>query len=50
VYPPNIPVGRVASARTSPGAIEQAILIQPLADIARSSVVRVLKYRGGQAG
>ena len=46
VYPPNIPVGRVASVRTSPGAIEQTILVQPLADIARSSVVRVLKYRG----
>jgi rod shape-determining protein MreC len=48
-YPPNIPVGRVASVKTSPGAIEQTILVQPLADIARSSVVRVLKFRG-QAG
>ena len=45
-YPPNIPVGRVASVKTSPGAIEQTILVQPLADIARSSVVRVLKFRG----
>jgi cell shape-determining protein MreC len=45
-YPPNIPVGRVASVRTSPGAIEQTILVQPLADVARSSVVRVLKFRG----
>ena len=45
-YPANIPVGRVASVKTSPGAIEQTILVQPLADIARSSVVRVLKFRG----
>jgi rod shape-determining protein MreC len=42
-YPANIPVGRVVSVRKSPGAIEQTILVRPLADIARSSVVRVLE-------
>jgi rod shape-determining protein MreC len=47
VYPANIPVGRVVSVRSSPGAIEQTILVQPLADVARSSVVRVLKFQGG---
>jgi rod shape-determining protein MreC len=46
-YPANIPVGRVVSVKSSPGAIEQTILVQPLADVARSSVVRVLKFQGG---
>lgn len=42
-YPAGIPVGRVVSVKKSPGAIEQTILVRPLADVARSSVVRVLK-------
>jgi len=46
-YPPNIPVGRVVSVKSSPGAIEQTILVRPLADVARASVVRILKYQGG---
>ena len=33
--------------KKSPGAIEQTILVQPLADVARASVVRVLKFQGG---
>ncbi len=50
-YPPGIPVGTVVSAKKAPGAIEQTILVRPLADVARSSVVRVLLVpEQGQAG
>jgi rod shape-determining protein MreC len=42
-FPADIPVGRVVSVKKAPGAIEQTILVRPLADIARSSIVRVLK-------
>jgi rod shape-determining protein MreC len=49
-YPAGIPVGRVVSVKKQPGAIEQTILVRPLADIARSSVVRVLKAPATGAG
>jgi rod shape-determining protein MreC len=45
VYPPDIPVGTVATVRTSPGAIEQTIQVRPVADVGRATVVRVLKWR-----
>jgi rod shape-determining protein MreC len=45
VYPPDLPVGTVASVRTSPGAIEQTIQLRPVADVGRATVVRVLKWR-----
>jgi len=45
-YPANIPVGRVVSVKKSPGAIEQTILVRPVAEIGRSSFVRVLQVRG----
>jgi rod shape-determining protein MreC len=44
-FPPNIPVGKVVSVKSAPGALGQTILVQPLADIGRASVVRVLKYQ-----
>jgi rod shape-determining protein MreC len=50
-YPADIPVGRVVSVKRAPGAIEQTILLQPLADIGRASAVKVLKTTpGGQGG
>jgi rod shape-determining protein MreC len=50
-FPSDIPVGRVVSVRKAPGAIEQTILLQPLADIGRASVVKVLQtIPGGQGG
>ena len=50
-YPSDIPVGRVVSVKKAPGAIEQTILLQPLADIGRASVVKVLQTApGGQGG
>jgi rod shape-determining protein MreC len=42
-YPSDIPVGRVVSVKKAPGAIEQTILLQPLADIGRASVVKVIQ-------
>lgn len=44
VYPPDIPVGTVASVRTSAGAIEQTIQLRPVADVGRATFVRVLKW------
>lgn len=49
-YPADIPVGRVVSVKKAPGAIEQTILLQPLADIGRASVVKVLQTTPGGSG
>ncbi|MGZ4756724.1 MAG: rod shape-determining protein MreC [Acidimicrobiia bacterium] len=50
-YPASIPVGTVVSVKKSPGAIEQTILLRPVAAIGRSSFVRVLEWTGaGQGG
>jgi rod shape-determining protein MreC len=50
-YPANIPVGEVVSVKKAPGAIEQTILVRPVADVGRSSFVRVLQWPvQGQGG
>ena len=49
-YPSDIPVGRVVSVKKAPGAIEQTILLRPLAEIGRASVVKVLKTTPGGSG
>jgi len=45
LFPPQIPVGRVRSARTAPGALQQDILIDPLVDLSRLEFVRVLLWK-----
>ncbi|MGH9279539.1 MAG: rod shape-determining protein MreC [Acidimicrobiales bacterium] len=45
-YPPEIPVGRVKSTDTSPGAIEQHVIVEPSVDFARLEFVRVLLWSG----
>jgi rod shape-determining protein MreC len=49
-FPPNIPVGKVVSVKSAPGALGQTVLVQPLAEIGRASVVRVLKFQEGDPG
>jgi rod shape-determining protein MreC len=50
VYPSDIPVGSVVSVKKAPGALQQTILLQPLADIGRASVVKVLDTTPGEQG
>lgn len=50
-FPSGIPVGTVVSVKKSPGAIDQTILVRPVAAIGRASFVRVLKWPTvGQGG
>lgn len=44
VFPPEIPVGTVRSAHTSPGEVEQQITIEPAVDLRRLEFVRVLLW------
>lgn len=44
LYPPQIPVGRVRSAKAPPGALQQDILVQPSVDLVSLEFVRVLLW------
>jgi len=45
LFPPDIPVGRVRSARLPPGALQQDIGIDPVVDLRRLEFVKVLQWR-----
>jgi rod shape-determining protein MreC len=45
VFPPEIPVGRVRSARVAPGALKQEVTIDPVVDLQRLEFVKVLQWR-----
>ena len=44
VFPPGIPVGRVTSARTPPGALQQEVAVEPVVDLRRLEFVTVLQW------
>jgi cell shape-determining protein MreC len=43
-FPPNIPVGRVVNAATTPGASEPDITLAPLVDLSRLTYLQVLLW------
>jgi cell shape-determining protein MreC len=43
-FPPEIPVGKVRTARTPPGAIQLEITVDPSVDLARLEFVKVLLW------
>ena len=44
VFPPGIPVGRVRTAKVIPGAVQQDVSVEPIADLRRLSLVKVLQW------
>ncbi|MDQ1437426.1 MAG: rod shape-determining protein MreC [Acidimicrobiaceae bacterium] len=44
VFPPGIPVGKVLSARTPPGALQQEVVIAPVVDLRRLEFITVLQW------
>ena len=44
LYPPQIPLGRVRSAKAPPGALQQEILVDPSVDMVSLEFVRVLLW------
>lgn len=44
-FPPGIPVGRVASYATDPGASQMTVQVQPLADLAHLTYVDVVQWQ-----
>lgn len=47
VFPPGIPVGRVAHASTPPGALQQTVTIDPVVDLRRVTFLKVLVWSPG---
>lgn len=45
IFPPGIPVGRVATATSSEGELQQDVTLRPLADLDHLQFVRVLQHR-----
>lgn len=45
VFPPDIPVGRVRSARKPPGALQQEVTLDPVVDLRHLEFVKVLQWR-----
>jgi rod shape-determining protein MreC len=45
IFPPGIPVGRVAKASASPGELQQDVTLDPLADLDHLRFVRVLQRK-----
>jgi rod shape-determining protein MreC len=43
IFPAGIPVGRVATAKSAPGELQQDVTMEPIADLGRLRFVRVLK-------
>jgi rod shape-determining protein MreC len=48
VFPPGIPAGTVRTAHTPPGALQQNITIDPVADLRRLEFVKVLVWTGAK--
>lgn len=44
VFPPEVPVGRVRSARVAPGALKQEVTVDPVVDLERLEFVKVLQW------
>jgi rod shape-determining protein MreC len=44
VFPPGIPIGTVASARTPPGALQQEVTVEPAVDLRRLEFLTVLQW------
>lgn len=44
VFPPGIPVGRVASATATPGQLQQDVTVVPVVDLRRLTFVKVLQW------
>ena len=42
LFPPQIPVGRVRGAKITPGQLEQEVTIEPVVDLDRLELVRIL--------
>lgn len=45
MFPPDIPVGRVALAEAAPGQLQRRVEIRPVADLAQLRLVSVLQWR-----
>jgi rod shape-determining protein MreC len=45
IFPPEVPVGRVKSARLPPGALQQEVSVEPVVDLQRLEFVKVLLWR-----
>lgn len=43
IFPAGIPVGRVTTAKSAPGELQQDVTMEPIADLGRLRFVRVLK-------
>lgn len=48
LFPPQIPLGRVRSAKVAPGALQQDIQVDPSVDLVRIEFVRVLLWTPNQ--
>ncbi|MDQ1396324.1 MAG: rod shape-determining protein MreC, partial [Acidimicrobiaceae bacterium] len=46
-FPPGIPVGKVTTATTPPGAVQQDIAMRPAVDLGRLQFVKVLQWSAG---
>jgi rod shape-determining protein MreC len=45
LFPPQIPVGRVRGAKITPGQLEQEVTIEPVVDLDRLEIVRILIWQ-----
>jgi rod shape-determining protein MreC len=45
VFPADIPVGRVRSAKVQPGSLQQEISIDPVVDLSRLDFIKVLLWQ-----
>lgn len=45
LFPPHIPVGRVRGAKITPGQLEQEVTIEPVVDLDRLELVRILIWQ-----
>lgn len=46
VFPPDLPLGRVSTAKVEPGALSQNVTVDPLVDLDRMEFVKVLLWSG----
>ncbi|MDP8991780.1 MAG: rod shape-determining protein MreC [Actinomycetota bacterium] len=44
MFPPGIPVGRVKTAKAVPGAMQQDVAVEPIVDLRRLDLVKVLQW------
>ena len=45
IFPPGIPVGRVASFKVAPGGVQEQIVLKPLASLSRLQYVSILEWQ-----